>query len=82
MRGYVKTITLHLNNILVSRYSVRYLNAVTDINNEADLFKTLEKYRPGDTVKVVVQRIIGDTGASERVVLNVKLGGSDGTVRR
>jgi hypothetical protein len=55
---------------------------VTDINNEADLFKTLEKYRPGDTVKVVVQRIIGDTGASERVVLNVKLGGSDGTVRR
>lgn len=55
---------------------------LADINNEADLFKTLEKYRPGDTVKVVVQRITSDTGASERVVLSVKLGGSDGSQRR
>ena len=78
----------------------------SDINNEADLFKTLERYRPGDKIKVVVQRVTnlggngggsgsrnqegeGENGSkrgvtlagaaagSERVVLQVKLKGSD-----
>jgi hypothetical protein len=62
-----------------------------DINNEADLFKTLEKYRPGDKVKVVVRRVltVNDGGGAggkgegllnaetEKVILNVKLRGSD-----
>jgi len=63
-----------------------------DINNEADLFKTLEKYRPGDKVKVVVRRVlaVNDGGGggggkgegllnaeTEKVILNVKLRGSD-----
>jgi len=70
-----------------------------DINNEADLFKTLEKYRPGDRIKVVVKRVLsvkeGGTGGgaggggrgsalataeTEKVVLSVKLKGSDSTV--
>lgn len=74
----------------------------SDINNEADLFKTLERYRPGDKIKVVVQRVTnlggnggnnqdgegvngnkrggplaGAAAGSERVVLQVKLKGSD-----
>lgn len=66
----------------------------SDINNEADLFKTLEKYRPGDKIKVVVQRVTnlgggnggngngrsalsGPQAESERVVLQVRLKGSD-----
>ncbi|GAB5033989.1 serine-type peptidase [Nannochloropsis oceanica] len=59
-----------------------------DINNEADLFKTLEKYRPGDKIKIVVKRVISvkeggngeggrgnglATAETERVILNVKL---------
>mmetsp|Transcript_33941 Transcript_33941/g.50341 ORF Transcript_33941/g.50341 Transcript_33941/m.50341 type:complete len:86 (+) Transcript_33941:173-430(+) len=30
------------------------------IENEADLFKALEKYRPGDRVKVTVGRLTSD----------------------
>ena len=56
-------------------------NALADINNETDLFKTLEKYRPGDKIKIVVNRLVNDTGKSERVVLQVKLKGSDELVR-
>ena len=41
------------------------------------MFKTLEKYRPGDKIKVVVNRMVGDNGKTERVVLQVKLKGSD-----
>ena len=48
-----------------------------EINNEADLFKTLEKYRPGDKIKIVVTRITSETGVSENVVLQIKLKGSD-----
>ena len=70
-----------------------------DINNEADLFKTLEKYRPGDKIRVVVKRVLsvkeGGTGGggggggrgsalataeTEKVILDVKLKGSDSTV--
>lgn len=66
-----------------------------DINNEADLFKTLEKYRPGDKIKVVVRRVISvkeggnggggkgsalATAETERVILNVKLKASTSPV--
>lgn len=51
----------------------------TPIDTEADLFKALENFKPGDRVKITVSRLepSGDTFKSKEFVLTVQLKASD-----
>jgi S1-C subfamily serine protease len=51
----------------------------TPIDTEADLFKALETFKPGDRVKITVSRLepSGDTFKSKELVLTVQLKASD-----
>jgi len=49
--------------------------AETSIDTEADLYKALEMYKPGDRVKVIVSRLEpnGNSFASKEVTLTIQL---------